>query len=308
MELGGPWVTGRYLLELASSLKDLALAENRTEPFDRALEHYTEALYEFTAVGHHRLAAIVENNYGYLLLTQDQLDAARPHLIRSRKLFDGFGDKVRCAQVDETMAQLHLAAGEIQLAEQVIIRSVETLDQGGEDPVLAESLRTQGVVLCRLGRYREAQRVLERAQQVSEHCDDTDGAERARVIKLEVIDQLSLELKRSEQRLLALEMDATERRVVKDLALEMRETLADSKSMLDQVLGINGSPQTMGQRKQTTSAREEKLVAILKSLKEATARGLEITEQLIEHSKQDGNPGNRQLSVQKVRVAPKRSS
>lgn len=308
VELGGPWVTGRYLLELASSLKDLALAENRTEPFDRALEHYTEALYEFTAVGHHRLAAIVENNYGYLLLTQDQLDAARPHLIRSRKLFDGFGDKVRCAQVDETMAQLHLAAGEIQLAEQVIIRSVETLDQGGEDPVLAESLRTQGVVLCRLGRYREAQRVLERAQQVSEHCDDTDGAERARVIKLEVIDQLSLELKRSEQRLLALEMDATERRVVKDLALEMRETLADSKSMLDQVLGLNGSPQTMGQRKQTTSAREEKLVAILKSLKEATARGLEITEQLIEHSKQDGNPGNRQLSVQKVRVAPKRSS
>jgi hypothetical protein len=132
-------------------------------------------------------------------------------------------------------------------------------------------------VLCKLGRYREAQRVLERAQQVSEHCDDTDGAERARVIKLEVIDQLSLELKHSEQRLLALEMDATERRVVKDLALEMRETLADSKSMLDQALGLNGSSQT--------SANEEKLIAILESLKEATARGLELTEQLMEHSK-----------------------
>ena len=275
VELGGPWVTGRYLLELASTLKDLAYLENRTEYLDRALEHYKEALYEFEAVGHHRLAAIVENNYGYLLLTQGQLDAARPHLIRSRRLFDGFGDKVRCAQVDETMAQLHLAAGEIELAEQIIIRSVETLDLGGEDPVLAESLRTQGVVLCKLGRYREAQRVLERAQQVSEHCDDTDGAERARVIKLEVIDQLSLELKRSEQRLLALEMDATERRVVKDLALEMRETLADSKSMLDQVLALT---------------REQKLVAVLQSLKEATARGLEITEQLMELSKADRNP------------------
>jgi len=74
-----------------------------------------------------------------------------------------------------------------------------------------------------------------------------------------------------------LEMDATERRVVKDLALEMRETLADSKSMLDQALGLNGSSQT--------SANEEKLIAILESLKEATARGLEITEQLMEHSK-----------------------
>lgn len=284
VEVGGPWVTGRYTLELASTLKDLALVENRTEYLDRALEHYTEALYEFEAVGHHRLAAIVENNYGYLLLTQDRLDAARPHLIRSRRLFDGFGDKVRCAQVDETMAQLHLAAGEIELAEQVIIRSVATLDLGGEDPVLAESLRTQGVVLCKLGRYREAQRVLERAQQVSEHCDDTDGAERARVIKLEVIDQLSLELKRSEQRLLALKMDATERRVVKDLALEMRETLADSKLMLDQVLGLNGSPHTTG---------EEKLIAIMQSLKEATTRGLEITEQLMEHSKQDADPDNR---------------
>jgi hypothetical protein len=167
-------------------------------------------------------------------------------------------------------------------------------------------------VLCKLGRYREAQRVLERAQQVSEHCDDMDGAQRARVIKLEVIDQLSLELKRSEQRLLALEMDATERRVVKDLALEMREILADSKSMLDQVIRLNGSPQAIGaevgQRKQTISAREEKLVATVESLKEATARGLEITEQLIEHSKQDSNRDNRELPVQKVRVAPKRPS
>lgn len=288
VESAGPWVNGRYLQELASTLKDLALVENCSEYFDQALELFMASLYQLEAVGHHRLAAILENNYGYLLLDQGRLDEARPHLVRSRRLFDGFGDKVRCAQVDETMAQLHLAAGELQLAEQVIVRSIETLDQGGEDPVLAESLRTQGVVLCRLGRYREAQRVLERAQQVAEHCDDTDGAERARVIKLEVIDQLSLELKRSEQRLLALEMDATERRVVKDLALEMHETMADSQLMLDQVLGLNGSEaQTLSDRKQHISASDEKLVAILVSLKKATVRGLEITEQLIKRSKQE---------------------
>jgi tetratricopeptide (TPR) repeat protein len=288
MESAGSWVTGRYLQELASTLKDLRPVENRTEYFDQALEHFMAALYQLEAVGHHRLAAILENNYGYLLLTEDRLDEARPHLIRSRRLFEGYGDKVRGAQVDETMAQLHLAAGEIELAEQVIARSIETLDQGGEDPVLAESLRTQGVVFCRLGRYREAQRVLERAQQVAEHCDDTDGAERARVIKLEVIDQLSLELHRSEQRLLALEMDATERRVVKDLALEMHETMADSKLMLDQILSLNGSDaQTLGDRKQRISASEEKLIAILESLKRATVRGLEITEQLLKRSKQE---------------------
>jgi hypothetical protein len=47
--------------------------------------------------------------------------------------------------------------------------------------------------------------------------------------------------------------------------------------MLDQALGLNGSSRT--------SANEEKLIAILESLKEATARGLELTEQLMEHSK-----------------------
>ena len=288
VESAGPWASGRYLQELASTLKDLALVEDRTEYFDQALEHFTAALHEFEAVGHHRLAAILENNFGYLLLDQGRIDEARPHLVRSRRLFDGFGDKVRCAQVDETMAQLHLAAGEIELAEQVIVRSVETLDQGGEDPILAESLRTQGVVLFRMGRYREAQRVLERAQQVAEHCDDTEGAERARVIKLEVIDQLSLELKRSEQRLLAFEMDATERRVVKDLALEMNETMAESKLMLDRILDLNGSgPQSVGDREQGICASQEELIATLESVKKAITRELELTQQLMKHSKQE---------------------
>ena len=54
--------------------------------------------------------AIVENNHGYLLLTLKRLDEAEAHLARARKLFDAFDDKVRRAQVDETLAQLHLAA------------------------------------------------------------------------------------------------------------------------------------------------------------------------------------------------------
>lgn len=185
VELGGPWITGRYHSELATALKDLAIAETRSEFFDRAFGHYQEALYEFEAIGNHRLAAIVENNYGYLLLSLKRLNEAETRLARARRLFATFDDKVRRAQVDETLAQLHIAAGRLDLAEQAILRAVESLEKGGEEALLSEALTTQGVVLCRLGRHSEAKRVLERSNRVAESCDDSEGAGRALLIVIE---------------------------------------------------------------------------------------------------------------------------
>jgi tetratricopeptide (TPR) repeat protein len=191
VELVGPWATGRYHLELASTFKDLATAENRTEYFDLALFHYAEALCEFKAVGLHLLAAIVENNHGYLLLTLKQFKEAEAHLVRARKLFDGFADNVKRAQVDETLAQLHFAAQRFELAEQSILRSVEALETGGEEALLAESLTTQGRILSKLGRQREAKRVLDRAYEVAERCGDSEGAGRTLLVVIEeMYDQL----------------------------------------------------------------------------------------------------------------------
>jgi tetratricopeptide (TPR) repeat protein len=181
----GPWVTGRYHLELATTLKDLGVAETRAAFFDLALGHYQQALYEFEAIGNHRLAAIAENNHGYLLLALQRLDEAQSHLIRARMLFDGFADKVRGAQVDETLAQLHLAAERPDLAEQAIKRAVQRLQIGGEEALLAEALTTQGVVLCRLGRQREAKRVLERSYRMAENCGHLEGAGRSLLILIE---------------------------------------------------------------------------------------------------------------------------
>jgi hypothetical protein len=65
------------------------------------------------------------------------------------------------------------------------------LEAGGEDALLAEALSTQGLVLCRVGRHREARRVLERAYRVAEHCGDGEGAGRALLIVIEeMCDQL----------------------------------------------------------------------------------------------------------------------
>lgn len=173
----GPWITARYHLELATILSD--------RHNEQAIEHFEKALQNFEAIGNHRFTAIVANNYGYFLYKVGRLREAEPFLLRARQLFDGFADKVRRAQVDESLAQLKLAAQQLELAEQAISRSVETLETGGEEALLAESLTTQGRILARMGRQREAKRVLDRAYAVAERCGDRGGAARALLTEVE---------------------------------------------------------------------------------------------------------------------------
>jgi tetratricopeptide (TPR) repeat protein len=228
VEAVGPWVTGRYHLELATTLKELGLAEGRPEFFDLALGRYQQALYEFEEIGNHRHAAIAENNHGYLLLSLKRLCEAEKRLILARKLFDGLDDKVRRAQVDETLAQLHLADNKIDLAERAILRAVEGLGNGGEDAHLAEVLSTHGVILCRLGRHREAKRVLERSNRMAENCGDREGAGRALLIvieemfeelddaeRLEIRDRLDMLLSHSQQRLTLERLRTCQERMAK---------------------------------------------------------------------------------------------
>ena len=68
---------------------------------------------------------------------------------------------------------------------QAIARAVESLATSGNEALFAESLRTQGLVLCKLGRQREAKRVLDRAHQVAERCGDNEGAGSALLIVIE---------------------------------------------------------------------------------------------------------------------------
>jgi DNA-binding winged helix-turn-helix (wHTH) protein len=178
-----PWASGRYHLELATAFSDA-----RDE---QAIEHFERSLHINKAVGNHRYTAIAANNYGYFFFKIGRLEEAEKHLLTARNLFDGFADKVRRAQVDETLAQLYLATQQFELAAQAIARSVDTLETGGEDALLAESLTTQGRILSRLGRQREAKRVLDRAYAVAERCGDREGAARALLTEVEeMCDQL----------------------------------------------------------------------------------------------------------------------
>nr|MBA3515486.1 response regulator [Pyrinomonadaceae bacterium] len=180
-----PWTKGRFHLESATTLKNLGIAEGRSGYFERALGHYREALSHFEQIGNRRYTAIVENNYGYLLLTLKKLNEARLHLERARKLFDEFGDSVRRAQVDETLAQLYLASEQYTSAQHSVRLAVETLETSGEEALLAEALTTHGLVLCKLGRRHEAKPTLERARRVAERCGDDEGAGKPLLILIE---------------------------------------------------------------------------------------------------------------------------
>ena len=179
------WPKGRLHLEVANTLKDLGLAECREDYCERAFNHYREALAHFKEIKNHRYTAIVENNHGFLLSSLKRFDEACAHLDRARHLFEMLNDNVRRAQVDETLAQLHLACEKFDLAEKAINLSVETLESSGEEAFLAEALTTRGIVLCRLAKKQEAKPNFERAQRVAERCGDTEAAGRALLILIE---------------------------------------------------------------------------------------------------------------------------
>ena len=186
------WPRGRFHLEVANTLKDLGLAEEEKTFFERAFDHYRQALSHFKQIGNHRYTAIVENNYGLLLSSLKRFDEACVHLDRARRLFEMLRDNVRRAQVDETLAQLYLASEQYALAEEAINLSVDTLEISGEEAFFAEALTTRGIVLCRLGRKHEAKPNFERAQRVAERCGDYEAAGKALLILIEeMCDQLA---------------------------------------------------------------------------------------------------------------------
>ncbi len=187
-----PWNKGRFHVEYATTLKDLGIAEGKNNYFERSLGHYEEALKEFEYLGNRRFVAIVENNWGFLLASLKRFEQAKEHLVRANKLFEGFGDQVRRAQVDETIAQMYLGCHQYELAAQSIKSAVATFEGSSEDALLAESLTTQGLILCRLGRRHEAKPVIERARRVAERCGDRETAGRALLIMIEeMCDQLA---------------------------------------------------------------------------------------------------------------------
>ncbi len=179
LHVPGLLMRGRCDLELATTLKDLAICERQESYNDQARDHYKNALYESGAIGHHAMSAIVENNLGFLLLNLGLHEESEMHLLRSRRLFEALSDKWRVAQVNETLTRLYIATERYSLAKQTIENAVQTLELTDGEALLSEALTTSGIVASRLNRSGEAQKRFEAAYNVSERCGDREGARRA---------------------------------------------------------------------------------------------------------------------------------
>jgi tetratricopeptide (TPR) repeat protein len=204
VEAPNPLHSGHYHMLLGGVLQTLTIPETSNEGLDLALEQCLKSLEQWEGIGHHRYAALAEGNYGYLLITLKRLDEAETHLVHARKLLSAFEDKRRCAQVDDSLAQLHLAAGRYDLAERAAQQSVKTLETGGLEDLLAGSLTTQGLVLCKLGRHREARRILDRAHQIADRCGDRESA---CIALLTIIEEMGAHLDEDESVELAAQLD-----------------------------------------------------------------------------------------------------
>jgi transcriptional regulator with PAS, ATPase and Fis domain len=186
---------GRFHMNYAAVLKKLGVAERREDYMDRALVECTAASYHLEQAGHIPYRAAVENNLGSLLFITGKFTEAYEHLDRAHLLFASLKDSTHMAQVDDTRARVFLAQKRNAEAEKISRAAVRTLDKGGEQSLLAESLTTHGVALARLGRYEESRLTLDRAIEVAFLAGDNEGAG---VAALTIIEELKERLSANE--------------------------------------------------------------------------------------------------------------
>ncbi len=185
IEVAGCLITGRCHIDLATTLKDLALAEENENYLTEAKNLFLRALYESEALGHHRNVASVENNIGFLLLNVRSYQESEPHLLRACRVFESLGDTVRESQVNDTLARLYIEMGQHNRAQKAIHKAVAALELTDSEALLVEALTTQGRVASKMGNYGNAKKSFEAAQKVAERCGDHQGACRALLSLLE---------------------------------------------------------------------------------------------------------------------------
>ncbi|HEU4832769.1 MAG TPA: winged helix-turn-helix domain-containing protein [Pyrinomonadaceae bacterium] len=180
-------LTARCYHELAITLKDLMMSEGVEDWAAEAKLYFEKTLYVCEAIGNHRQNAAADNNFGFLLLSVGAFEAAEHHLLRSKRFFACLSDRIREAQVKETLARLYLKTKQYDAARDVIHQAVGTLEETDGEALLAEAMTTAGIVAAKQGRLSHARKSLEGAYQIAERCGDEEGAGRALLVLLEEV-------------------------------------------------------------------------------------------------------------------------
>ncbi|HXT63017.1 MAG TPA: response regulator [Pyrinomonadaceae bacterium] len=234
---------GSFHIHYGMIFRRLATPENREDYLDRAFMEYTAAGFHFEEAGNIRYVARVENNLGFLYFTIGRYPDAHHHLERARKLFIKLKDIGTAAQVDETHARTLLAEGRLRQAERMINRAVKTLQNGGQQAVLAEALTTQGTIIARLKSYEKAHALLRSAIEIAQTAGDLEGAGRAYLSIVEELgsrtptDELAADYRSAVELLSRSQDPATNKRliacaqvVIDALAQQVERPVADAKT------------------------------------------------------------------------------
>ena len=128
---------------------------------------YKEAESQFKLAHNPVFRADVINNIGFLLFKLSRYKEAHKYLDEARRLTVRFKDKTHTAQIDESRAQLLIAARRLVEAERIARRAVSAFRKGGHLCLMAEALITQGVALARLDRTARAQFIFRQAIEVA---------------------------------------------------------------------------------------------------------------------------------------------
>jgi tetratricopeptide (TPR) repeat protein len=167
---------GKFHNEFATVLKNIGLAEHREDYIDRALVEYAAASFHFEEAGHQRFRGVVENNLGFLFVHLGRYRDAHEHLSRARAAALALKDQGLVAQFDDSRAKAFLGEQRNAEAEAIARASVRSLEQGGEQSLLANALITHGTALARVSSTNAALATLKRGMSIAEQAGDPDSA------------------------------------------------------------------------------------------------------------------------------------
>jgi tetratricopeptide (TPR) repeat protein len=182
---------GTYHNQLALVLRNLATEGKNSDFIQRAIREYEEADKEFKLAHNIVFRAHVKNNVGFLLYKLSRFKEAYQWLEQARRLTLSVRDKVRTAQINETLAQVLIAQKKHKEAESVARGAVRAFEKSGHQCLLAEALITHGIALARLGKREQAQFTFQRAVEVAREVGALNRAGVAALSLIEELDDLS---------------------------------------------------------------------------------------------------------------------
>ncbi len=171
----------------------------------RGIVEYAAASFHFEEAGHQRFLGVVENNLGFLFVHLGRFQDAHEHLGRARSVAVALKDQGLVAQFDDSRAKAFLGEKRYAEAESISRASVRSLEQGGEQSLLAGALITHGTSLARINSSGAALATLKRGMTVAQQAGDPDSAG---IAALTIIEELPQFVPHSELQEYYLEAEA----------------------------------------------------------------------------------------------------